>query len=43
MEIGYDQKEEVFKLAKEAKKYSKIEVVKDLSGNDRVIICRKGE
>lgn len=41
MEIGYDQKEKVINLAKEKNIFSKIEAVKDLSGNDRVIILRK--
>lgn len=41
MEIGYNQKEKVIKLAKKEGIFSKIEQVKDLSGNDRVIICKK--
>ena len=41
MEIGYDQKEKVMELARKQEVFSKIEVIKDLSGNDRVIICRK--
>lgn len=41
MEIGYDQKEKVIELAKKKKVFSKIESIKDLSGNDRVIICKK--
>lgn len=41
MEIGYNQKEKVMKLVQEAGKFSKIEEKKDLSGNDRVIICKK--
>ena len=40
MEIGYNQKEKVIELAKQEKSFSKIEAIKDLSGNDRVIICR---
>lgn len=40
MEIGYNQKEEVIKLAKQEETFSKIEAIKDLSGNDRVIICK---
>ena len=40
MEIGYDQKEKVIELAKQKESFSKIEAIKDLSGNDRVIICR---
>lgn len=42
MEIGYNQKEKVIELAKEEKTFLKIETIKDLSGNDRVIICKKG-
>lgn len=40
MEIGYNQKEEVMKLAKQEETFSKIEAIKDLSANDRVIICK---
>lgn len=40
MEIGYNQKEEVIKLAKQKESFLKIEAIKDLSGNDRVIICK---
>lgn len=40
MEIGYNQKEKVIELAKQEETFSKIEAIKDLSGNDRVIICR---
>lgn len=38
LEIGYDQKKEVENLAKKSKNYKKIETIKDLSQNDRVII-----
>ncbi len=38
LEIGYDQKQEVENLAKQNKYYKKIENIKDLSQNDRVII-----
>lgn len=38
LEIGYDQKEEVENLIKQSGQYKKIEVIKDLSQNDRVII-----
>ena len=38
LEIGYDQKQEVESLAKQSKHYKKIETIKDLSQNDRVII-----
>ncbi len=41
MEIGYDQKEKVIKIAQETEKYEKIEAKQDLTGNDRVIICQK--
>ena len=41
MEIGYNQKEQVIELAKERKCFTNIEAIKDLSGNDRVIICKK--
>ena len=41
MEIGYNQKEKVTQLAKNEGNFSKIEVIKDLSENDRVIICKK--
>ena len=38
LEIGYDQKKEVENLAKKSKHYKRIETIKDLSQNDRVII-----
>lgn len=38
LEIGYDQKEEVMEIAKESNQYKNISCVKDLNGNDRVII-----
>ena len=38
LEIGYDQKEEVIKLARQSGKYQKIASKKDLFNNDRVII-----
>ena len=41
MEIGYDQKEKVIELAKKVDVFKEIKSVKDLSGNDRVIICKK--
>lgn len=40
LEIGYDQKEEVENLIKQSGQYNKIEVIKDLSQNDRVIIVK---
>lgn len=41
MEIGYNQKEEVIKLAEKSNVFKKIYSKKDLSGNDRIIICKK--
>ena len=41
LEIGYDQKEEVINLIKESNKYNNIYSKKDLSGNDRIIICNR--
>ena len=37
LEIGYDQAEAVTRLLEETGKYHEIEVVKDFSGNDRVV------
>lgn len=39
LEIGYDQQQEVLKLLKKSGKYKNIYSKKDLSGNDRVVIC----
>ena len=39
MEIGYNQKEAVTKILEEAKKYKNIYSKKDLTGNDRIIVC----
>ena len=41
MEIGEDQKEEVLELIKQEANYVNIKTYKDLSGNDRVITCKK--
>ena len=41
LEIGFDQKEEVINLLKKTCKYNKITCVKDLAGNDRLIIAHK--
>lgn len=37
LEIGYNQKKKVMQIFEEAKKYSNIRCIKDLSDNDRVI------
>ena len=39
LEIGYDQTEKVVQILKE--KYKNIEVLKDLSGNNRCVIAQK--
>ena len=41
LEIGFDQKNEVTRLIKENKNYENIEQMKDFSGNDRCLICKK--
>ena len=41
LEIGYDQKEEVIKLLELEEKYTDIYSKKDLSGNDRIVVCKK--
>lgn len=43
MEIGYDQKEEVIELIEYQKKFTDIYCIKDLYGNDRVIVARLGD
>lgn len=40
LEIGYDQKDEIFELVYESKKYKEVYSRKDLFGNDRVIIIQ---
>ena len=40
LEIGYEQKEEVIRLLKESGKYTDIYSKKDLSGNDRIVVCK---
>lgn len=42
LEVGYDQKEEVIDLIEETKRYTNIYSKKDLAGNDRIVICEKG-
>lgn len=39
-EIGYDQKEDIENLVKENKNYKSMQVMKDLSQNDRVVILK---
>ena len=41
IEIGYDQRDEVIKLLKDTGKFKDIYSKKDLSGNNRIIICKK--
>ena len=43
LEIGYDQKKEVIELIKAEGKYTEIYSKKDLSGNDRIIMCKYKE
>lgn len=39
-EIGYDELEKIKEEVNKIKEYEIIEIVKDLSGNDRVVVCR---
>lgn len=41
LEIGYDQKDEITKLIKQSGKYQNIKCIKDLYGNDRIILFDK--
>lgn len=41
LEIGYNQKEQLFNLIKESNKFTNPQCIQDLSNNDRVIICTK--
>lgn len=41
IEIGYDQKEEVIKLLEMEGHYTDIYSKQDLSGNDRIVICKR--
>ncbi|PIS31782.1 peptide chain release factor N(5)-glutamine methyltransferase [Candidatus Saganbacteria bacterium CG08_land_8_20_14_0_20_45_16] len=40
IEIGYNQGEAVRKLAEGTKKYNRINIIKDLSGHDRILSCQ---
>ena len=41
LEIGYDQKEDVIKIIEETNQYKEIYLKKDLSGNDRIVVCKR--
>lgn len=41
LEIGYDQKEDVIKLLENTGRYTNIQCIQDLAGNNRVVICNK--
>ena len=41
LEIGYNQKNAVIDMVLKTKKYSNTYSKKDLSGNDRIVICKK--
>ena len=41
LEIGFDQKEEVIKIVNNSHKYKDVYCIKDLYGNDRVIVAKK--
>jgi len=41
LEIGYDQKEDVIKIIEDTNKYKEIYSKKDLSGNDRIVVCKR--
>lgn len=41
LEIGYDQKEQVINLLNSVGQYTDICCKKDLSGNDRIIVCKR--
>ena len=43
LEIGYDQKEEVLELIEKENQYTNTYCIKDLYGNDRVIITKVGD
>ncbi len=42
LEIGYDQREEVTNLLKKSGKFGNIYSKKDLYGNDRIVVARRG-
>lgn len=41
VEIGYDQKNEVIRLIEESNNYKEIYSKKDLTGNDRIVVCKR--
>ncbi len=41
LEIGYDQKNEVIGLIENSNNYKEIYSKKDLTGNDRIVICKR--
>ena len=41
IEIGYNQKDEIFKLISDSKLFTNPNCIKDLNGNNRVITCEK--
>lgn len=41
LEIGYNEAEKVTKMLKKSEIYDRIEVIKDLGGNDRVVVARR--
>lgn len=42
LEIGYDQKQEVEEIIENSHKYKEMYSKKDLAGNDRIVICKRG-
>lgn len=42
LEIGYNQKQAVINLLENSNKYKEIYSKKDLFGNDRIVVCRRG-
>lgn len=41
LEIGYDQKKDVIEIIENSQRYKEIYSKKDLSGNDRIIVCKR--